>query len=234
MGFSINIEDVSGETITKGVIKRVLLTPENTGRGPSGELTVTHYIIVDGSTLTLDKPKVEYQDFIISGSALFGGSYVHANTTIFVPTDREHSYTQAGESELRIISTTYSTPKPSHRWAKVRSGILGDSKDKQLMTEEYHALIGAQRFHALDIQTYEKEEHTNPEETAYFLRGKGEVLIGDIWHEVRPGSLVYSEEGETHAIKNTNEKGYPFQYYVMEYTEQEKMWSQRSYLKEKK
>ncbi|MHA1973512.1 MAG: hypothetical protein ACTSW1_10990 [Candidatus Hodarchaeales archaeon] len=234
MGFSINIEDVPGESISKGVIKRVLLKPENTGRGPTGELTVTHYIISDGGTLILDRPKVEYQDFIISGSALLGGSYIHANSTIFVPTDRIHSYTQAGETELRIISTTYSTTKPSHRWAKVRRGLLGDSTDKQLMTEEYHALIGAQRFHALDIQTYEKEEHTNPEETAYFLRGTGEVLAGTIWHKVKPGSLVYSEEGEIHAIKNTTENSNPFQYYVMEYAEQEKMWSQRSYVKEKK
>ena len=98
-----------------------------------------------------------------------------------------------------------------------------------MITEEFHALIGAQRFHAIDIQTYEKEEHTNPEETAYFLRGTGEMLTGDTWHSVKPGSLVYSEEGEIHAIKNTSKKGYPFQYYVMEYTEQDKMWSQRSY-----
>lgn len=229
MGFSINIEGVPGETIGKGVIQRVLLEPQNTGRGPPGELTVTHYVITDGGILTLDKPKVEYQDFIISGSALVGGSFIHANTTVFVPTDRVHRYTQAGEAELRIISTTYSTPKPSHRWAKSRRGMLGDSLDKQLMTEEYHALIGAQRFHAIDIQSYEIEEHTNPEETSYFLRGTGKVLTGDTWHSVRPGSLVYSAEGETHAIKNTSEKGQPFQYYVMEYTEQEKMWSQRSY-----
>ena len=229
MGFSINIEDVPGELIDRGVMKRVLLKPENTGRGPPGELTVTHYVITDGGTLTLDKPKVEYQDYIISGTALVGRSYIHANTTIFVPTDRKHSYTQAGETELRIISTTYSTPKPSHRWAKSRRGMLGNSSDKQLMTEEFHALVGAQRFHALDIQTYEKPAHTNPEETSYFLRGTGEVLTGDTWHKVKPGSLVYSAEGETHAIKNTSEKGHPFQYYVMEYAEQDKMWSQRSY-----
>ena len=65
MGFSINIEDVPGEEIEKGVIRRVLLKPENTGKGPSGELTVTHYILSEGGKLTLDKPGVEYQDFII-------------------------------------------------------------------------------------------------------------------------------------------------------------------------
>ena len=87
----------------------------------------------------------------------------------------------------------------------------------------------ARRFHAIDVQTWDREEHTNPEETAYFMRGAGEMRVGDEWFEVRPGSLVYSEEAAIHAIKNTNEKGYPLQYYVMEYVEQDKMWRQRGY-----
>jgi mannose-6-phosphate isomerase-like protein (cupin superfamily) len=97
------------------------------------------------------------------------------------------------------------------------------------MTEEFHALTGAHRFHAIDIQSWDRTEHTNPEETAYFLRGTGEMRVHDKWFKVKPGTLVYSEEGAIHAIKNTNPEGLPLQYFVMEYTEQDKMWSQRGF-----
>jgi mannose-6-phosphate isomerase-like protein (cupin superfamily) len=232
MGLCINVDEVPGEEIAPGVVKRVLLNPENTGRGPPGDLTVAHYVLTEGGVLTLEDPNVEYQDYVVSGTALFGRRYVHANTTIFVPSGKKHSYVHAGESELRIVSTTYSVPYPSHEWCKTRMAQLTDPYEQQLMTEEYHALTGAHRFHAIDVQTWDREEHTNPEETAYFMRGTGEMRVGDEWFEVRPGSLVYSEEGAIHAIRNTDEKGRPLQYYVMEYVEQDRMWRQRGHLED--
>ncbi len=54
------------------------------------------------------------------------------------------------------------------------------------------------------------------------------MLSGDTWYKVRPGSLVYVEEGATHGVRNTN-PNVPLHYYVMEYVEQDKMWSQRGY-----
>jgi mannose-6-phosphate isomerase-like protein (cupin superfamily) len=96
------------------------------------------------------------------------------------------------------------------------------------MTEEFHALTGAHRFHAIDIQTWDREPHRNPEETAYFLRGEGVMTVNEDSYEVRPGSLVYSEEGALHSINNTGKQN-RLQYYVMEYTEQDRMWSIRSY-----
>jgi mannose-6-phosphate isomerase-like protein (cupin superfamily) len=229
MSYCINVEDVQGEEIAPGVIKRVLLTPENTGRGPPGELKVNHYTLSKGGILVLDDPGVEYQDYIISGSVLYGIKYIHGNTTVFTPSGKKHSYRHAGESEARIISTTYSVPHPSHRWCKSRLAILTEEFEQQLMTEEFHGLTGAHRFHALDIQTWDRKEHTNPEETAYFLRGTGKMRVHDNWFDVKPGTLCYSEEGALHAVKNTNQEGLPLQYYVMEYTEQDKMWSQRGY-----
>lgn len=229
MGFCINVDEVSGEEISPGVVKRVLLRPEQTGRGPPGDLSVTHYALRDGGVLTLEEPGVEYQDYIVSGSALFGRRYIHGNTTVFVPSGGKHAYIHAGEGELRIVSTTYTVPHPSHRWCKTRVAQLTDAYEQQLMTEEFHALTGAHRFHAIDVQTWERAEHTNPEETAYFMRGVGEMRVGDEWFNVRPGSLVYSEEGAVHAIRNTSEEGHPLQYYVMEYTEQDRMWSLRGY-----
>ena len=81
MGYCINVEEVSGEEISPGVIKRVLLKPENTGKGLPGDLTVTHYTLMDGGILTLEEPDVEYQDYIVSDSVLFGRKYIHGILT---------------------------------------------------------------------------------------------------------------------------------------------------------
>jgi mannose-6-phosphate isomerase-like protein (cupin superfamily) len=230
MGFSINIDEIGPEEIAPGVYKRVLLKPENTGRGPPGDLCVSHYVLENGGSLTLDEPNVEYQDFIICGIANTGRRHIHANTTIFVPSGRKHTYTHAGESELHIISHTYTTPHPSHRWCKTRFAQLTfPNQDQQLMTEEFHGLVGAHRFHALDIQNRDVQEHTNPEETAYFIAGTGEMRSGDNVYKFRPGTLVYVEEDSTHWIKLDQEKGLPIHYFVMEYTEQDKMWSSRGF-----
>ena len=232
MGLCRNIDEITPEEIAQGVMKRVLLRPDETGKGPSGDLTVTHYTLNKGGILVLDEPNVEYQDYIISGTALFGRRYIHANTTIFCPTSNvrshheKHTYVHAGESELRILSHTHTVPRPSHRWCKTRMSQLSfPLADEQLMTEEFHGLVGAHRFHALDIQDHNVPEHTNPEETAYFMCGTAKMRSGDKWYDVRAGSLVYVEEGDTHEIRKTGEK--PLHYFVMEYVEQDKMWSNR-------
>lgn len=229
MGFCVNIDEILGEEISPGVMRRVLFRPEQTSRGPLGDLTVNHYTLLDGAVLKLEKEDVEYQDYVVSGSVLFGRRYLHGNTTVFVPSGGSHTYVHAGESEARIVSTTYSVPHPSHRWCKTRIAMLTETYEQQLMTEEFHALTGAHRFHAIDVQTWDRESHTNPEETAYFMRGVGEMLVEDTWYKVKPGSFVYVEEGAVHAIRNTDMKNRPLHYYVMEYTEQDKMWSLRGH-----
>ena len=230
MGYSTHIDEVKPEEISPGVLKRVLLTSKNTGRGPPGDLTATHYILTDGWTLTLDEPNVEYQDYIICGTARSGRGYIHANTTMFVPSGKKHSFTHAGESELRIISHSYATPHPSHRWCKTRLAQLTfPNAQQQLMTEEFHGLVGAHRFHALDVQDYDVSEHTNPEETAYFMAGSGKMRSGDDVFDFKPGTLVYVEEGALHWVKRDQDSLNPIHYFVMEYTEQDKMWSSRGF-----
>ena len=211
------------------------MRPEQKGLGPPGKLTVTHYTLTDGGVLTLEEPDVEYQDYIVSGAALLPRGartrYIYANTTIFVPANQKHSYIHAGESDLRIVSHTYSVPRPSHPNASMHLAelTLDTWGEPSLMTAEFHALIGAQRFKGIGVQIYDRGKHPNPEETVYFMRGTGEMSVGDKVFKVRSGSLVYVEEGEVHSITNTNEKGYPLHYFVMEYAEQDKMWSRRGF-----
>jgi mannose-6-phosphate isomerase-like protein (cupin superfamily) len=230
MGFCVNIKDIVGKELNGPVTERVLLKPEDTGKGPPGKLEVRHYVLKKGGVIELSNDGVERQDFIISGSVFFRNRYIHGNTTIFSPSGSKVKYHNDGETEARIISTVYSVPRPSHRWAKTRVSTLTEDYEEQLMTEEFHALTGAHRFHAIDIQTWDREPHTNPEETAYILRGKGVMRVDDQEYSVEAGSLVYAPEGAIHGIKNTGPVN-TLQYYVMEYTEQDKMWSQRMFEK---
>jgi quercetin dioxygenase-like cupin family protein len=45
--------------------------------------------------------------------------------------------------------------------------------------------------------------HKTHAETEVFLRGTGQLLVGDRWVEVRAGSLHYNPANAIHAIRNT-------------------------------
>ena len=225
----INIKDITGEEVSKGVIKRELLSASSSS---PGGLSVNHYVLTEGE-VTFSEVNTEYQHYIISGCARRGGSFTHAETSIFVPasqrfdTPPRHRISHAGEGELRFITASYKLPRPSFRWAKTRSKNLyqvpvnvSTIVNQQLFTEEEHALMGALRMHALDIQTHapltNNREHRNPEEIMYVLRGTGEAITGKERYNVSPGSLIYSKEGEIHGIYNTS-KLLPLQYFVLEF-----------------
>jgi mannose-6-phosphate isomerase-like protein (cupin superfamily) len=233
--------DAPGKEISPGVIKRELLSRE---KSSPGGLSVHHYILTNGE-VTFDEPNVEYQHYIISGCARRGGTFIHSETSIFIPasqrfdTPPRHRISHAGEGELRFITAAYKLPRPSFRWAKTRSRNLYQAPinvsniiNQQLFTEEEHAVMGALRMHAIDIQTHAplaaNPEHKNPEEIMYILRGTGEAITGEERYNVFPGSLVYSREGEIHGIYNTSEK-LPLQYFVLEFIEHDKMWTERGY-----
>lgn len=234
MGYYINKDEVQGEEISPGVVRRVLLPPEQNGGGPSGDLTVTHYTLTEGGVLTLDKPGVEYLDYIISGAALIPRRartrYYFSNTTLFVAPNKIHSYVHAGESDLCIISHEYTVSRPSFQTSGIRIAELSDYwREPAPMSREFLGLIGAQRINLVTVQLWDRDEHTNPEETCYFMRGSAEMIIGDKRYKLRPGSLAYIEKDEIHAIRNTSEKGHPMHYLVLSYIEQDKMWSERGY-----
>ena len=234
----VNIIDVEGKELAPRVVERVLLRPEQTD---SGDLTVKHHTLTEGEIVFVEEG-VEYQHYIISGCALMRGSILHGDTGIFVPGSsrfgepHKHGFTHVGEGELRILTVVYKTPRPNFRWAKIRiknlnqvEGSFGGMVAQQIFTEEEHALMGALRMHSLDVQTHAPGVvlpiHRNPEEFAYILRGTGEVLSGDDWEKVRPGSLVFTEEGVQHAVKNTSED-YPLQYIAFEFTRQDESWKE--------
>ena len=236
-----NIKDVYCKNIARGIDERVLLRRD---QSTPGGLEVKHHILSEGEVV-FDEQSVEYQHYIVSGCARMGGRFVHGETTIFVPGNsrfgekHRHVISHAGESELRIVTASYKTPRLNFRWAKTRSRNLyqapisiGNINNQQLITEEEHAVMGALRMHALDVQTHPplmvNPEHKNPEEIMYILRGEGRAVCGEQSYMVSPGSLVYSREGDIHGIYNTSDS-LPLQYFVLEFIEHDKMWIERGY-----
>jgi len=244
----VNIYDVPAKEIIPGVMERVLLRPE---QSKPGGLGVRHYVLTKGGQVTYDEPMTEYQHYIIQGVIAKGGpngDLVHANSAIFVPCPNEgvtpsakHIFAHSGEGETRILTLTYKIPRPAFRWAKSRTKNLFQVPQyhssrqmvgyTQLFTEEEHAVMGALRMHAVNLQTnppgYSLPEHRNPEEIMYILRGEGEAVSEGINQKVKSGSLLYTPEGVLHGIKNTNETS-PLQYLVIEFIDNEKMWAERA------
>ncbi|MGD0804703.1 MAG: cupin domain-containing protein [Candidatus Bathyarchaeia archaeon] len=237
----VSINEVKGVEISPRVIERLLLSRD---QSTPGGLEVKHHLLTGGEVV-FDEQNVEYQHYVVSGCARMGGRFIHGETTLFVPGNsrfgekHRHVIAHAGEGELRFVTASYKIPRPNFRWAKTRSRNLyqapisiGNINNQQLITEEEHAVMGALRMHALDVQTHPplavNPEHKNPEEIMYILRGEGKAICGNETYKVTPGSLIYSREGEIHGIYNTSEK-LPLQYFVLEFIEHDKMWTERGY-----
>lgn len=237
----INIDSVIGKEVSPGVLERVLLAE---GQSSPGGLKVVHHTLTGGEVV-FDQQSAEFQHYIVSGCGRMGGKFVHSETAIFVPGSsrwgdpHKHRIAHDGEGELRIVTAIYKTDRPNFRWAKSRSRNLYQAwpsvstiTNQQLITEEEHALMGALKMHALDIQTHApltgNPEHKNPEEVMYVLRGTGEAVCGEETYHVKPGAFIYSKEGEIHGIYNRDDK-LPLQYFVLEFIDHDKMWTERGY-----
>jgi len=248
----VHIDDVEPVEITPGVVERVLMRPEDSV--PPG-FGARHYVLTNGGTVVFDEPMTEWQHYIISGHVVGA----HQDTAIFVPAGNHdkaqqlqgkcrHSFTQWGEGEARIITLLHRVPRPAFRWAKSRRINLFELPSPhaerwgatQLFKEEEHAIMGALRMHAIDVQTHpghhHHPKHRNPEgrlgEVMYFLRGHGEAIAEGIRKEVRPGSFLHSgmrlgELGGVHGIYNPTDD--ILEYFVVELVEQDKSWTGRGF-----
>lgn len=253
----INVEDVQGKEIAPGVIERILM---EYGQGdPEGMVSARHYTLIEGGTVVFEEPMTEFQHYIISGSAGGRGGIINSDTAIFQPAGthdpvmqakglRRHSFTHAGEGELRIFTVSYKVPRPAYRWAKSRTRHLFQVPSPhqtsigytQIFTEEEHAIMGSLRMHAVDIQTHPPFQHKggidargqyvghrNPAEIMFFLRGVGKAMAEGVLYDVRPGSYLYTSEGTLHGIWNPNNN--ILEYICMELIQQDKSWTERGY-----
>jgi mannose-6-phosphate isomerase-like protein (cupin superfamily) len=249
----VNVEDIPGNEIATGVIERVLMRWDE---GNNEEMcSARHYTLSDGGTLTLEEPMTEFQHYIISGRT----KKAPADTTIFSPAGhhdplmqtkglRPQQFTNAGEGETLIFTVAHRVARPAFRWAKSRTRHLyktpwvnrSNIVASQIFTEEEHAIMGALRMHALDIQTHPPNQHKgnidkggifrghrNPTEIMFFLRGTGKAMAEGIVYDVKPGSFLFTREGMEHGIWNTTNN--ILEYICLEMIEHDKSWTERGY-----
>jgi len=255
----IHIDDASVREIAPGVIERLLMDQNNQIRPGLG---VRHYTLTNGGTVVFEEQMTEWQHYIISGCAVSGRRLVYQDTAVFKaagshgpgPSQRlglnRHSFTNVGEGEVRILTFSHKVPRPAFRWAKSRNKNLFEVPSPhqdyegytQPFTEEEHAIMGALRFHGVDIQTHSKGVmhggRIDPEtgkwigsrhnsECLYFLRGTGEAMEEGNIHPVSPGAFLFSRDFKPHGIWNTTDN--ILQYLVMELVEHDKCWTGRLY-----
>jgi quercetin dioxygenase-like cupin family protein len=48
--------------------------------------------------------------------------------------------------------------------------------------------------------------HKTHDETVYVLKGTGEMLVGDKWTDIKPGTLHFNPMGKAHYTKNTGDE----------------------------
>ena len=249
----VNVEDIKGKEIAPGVIERVLMTADQ--GDDEGMCSAYHYTLTDGGEFVIENEMTEYQHYIISGRTTRGT----ADTAIFAPAGTHDPVNQAkglrvqrfkhvGEGETRIFVVAFQVPRPAFRWAKSRTRhlfqVLSPHQTSigysQIFTEEEHAIMGALRFHAVDIQTHppgqhkgrfdakgELQGHRNPAEIMFFLRGTGKAMAEGVTYDVRPGSYLYTREGTLHGIWNPTDD--ILEYVCMELIEHDKTWTERGY-----
>lgn len=250
----INVNDIPGKEIAPGVIERVLMTKEQ--GDDEGMCSAHHYTLCDGGALVIENPMTEYQHYIITGRTEQGT----ADTTYFSPAGthdpvnqakglRTQRFTHVGEGETRIFTVAYQVTRPAFRWAKSRSRHLlqvptsphkTNIQATQIFTEEEHAIMGALKMHALDIQTHPPFQHKggfdeegklrghrNPAEIMFFLRGTGKAMAENVVYDVRPGSYLYTREGTLHGIWNPTDD--ILEYICLELIEHDKTWTERGY-----
>jgi len=254
-----HIDEVPAVEIAPGVIERILMNPKNNIKQGFG---ARHYTLTKGGTVVFEEEMTEFQHYIISGCALAGKRLTHQDTAVFMaagshgpgPEQRlglnRHGFAQIGESELRILTYSHKVPRPAFRWAKSRSRNLFEINSphqdregySQPFTEEEHAVMGALRFHGVDIQTHPKGSihggRIDPNtgnwigsrhnaESLYFLRGTGKSMEEGNIHDVSSGSFLFSRDFMPHGILNSTDD--ILQYIVMELVEHDKCWNGRLY-----
>jgi hypothetical protein len=236
----INVNDLSGEEISPGVVERVLMTNKESKPGGLG---AKHYTLTEGGEVVFKDPLTEYQHFIIQGvGAMDGqnGDLIHADTAWFVPCPKslkanekplaKHSIAHTGEGEVKILSLSYKISEPKLKWVEGKtknlfqvpqyhssSQIVGFT---QIFSSEELSSLGAEKVNGVIIQTNTAGIALNnkkgPEEVIYVLRGWGKGVANDKKYDISPGSFLYSQEEGIRGIKNTHTR-YPLQYLLVQF-----------------
>ncbi len=74
------------------------------------------------------------------------------------------------------------------------------SRAVKLVDDDAISIIVSCMLEGAELKHHYHKRHA---ETEYFIRGTGQLLVGDQWVEVKAGSLHYNPANAVHAIRNT-------------------------------
>ena len=74
------------------------------------------------------------------------------------------------------------------------------SRAVKLVDDDAISIIVSCMLEGAELKHHYHKKHA---ETEYFVRGTGELLVGDRWVEVKAGSLHFNPANAVHAIRNT-------------------------------
>jgi len=74
------------------------------------------------------------------------------------------------------------------------------SRAVKLVDDDAISIIVSCMLEGAELKHHYHKKHA---ETEYFIRGAGELLVGDRWVEVKAGSLHFNPANAVHAIRNT-------------------------------
>lgn len=74
------------------------------------------------------------------------------------------------------------------------------SRAVKLVDDDGISIIVSCMLEGAELKHHYHKKHA---ETEYFVRGAGELLVGDRWVEVKAGSLHFNPANAVHAIRNT-------------------------------
>ncbi|MGE5799560.1 MAG: cupin domain-containing protein [Syntrophaceae bacterium] len=74
------------------------------------------------------------------------------------------------------------------------------SRAVKLVDDDAISIIVSCMLEGAELKSHYHEKHA---ETEYFIRGAGQLLVGDRWVEVGAGSLHFNPSHAVHAIRNT-------------------------------
>ena len=79
-------------------------------------------------------------------------------------------------------------------------------KETWLIGKAEKARNFAIRYYELDVNGRSRMENHAHDHGILFLCGKGRVLLGDVWHDVAQGDVVYISPDEQHQIVNRGQE----------------------------
>lgn len=230
----IHASEIKPAILSKGIKEKTLILPKDTSYKI---LSVKLLTIKPGFETELIGSNEERIYFVLDGRGTFVVKWlegywrypVRSDMAVWIPGLR-HKLQNCSDAPLRCLVTACLTDAEIYE-RKVRVWVIDMHKapitayvggyEVMIFTPETLKIIQSTKF---DFCVYgvlypggstQLHVPTNMcEETMYIIRGKGNVIVANETHSVRPGTFVYIKQNTAHCEQNTG--GELFEYLIFE------------------